>query len=157
MPHAVVGDRQRGRAKQLRQAMTRAETLLWRYLKAHHVDHLSFRRQTPIGRYVLDFVCHRAKLVVELDGETHDFEARHRGDQARDAWLETRGYRVLRFTNAEVLNSLEGVLITIREAARSRISSPPSLPLPRKGGGDPQTIAPDSAHSPAAPPRGSRS
>ncbi|MGE0521931.1 MAG: DUF559 domain-containing protein, partial [Variibacter sp.] len=58
MPHANVNAQLRGRAKKLRTTMTRAETLLWRYLKAHHVDDLGFRRQVPMRRYVADFVCH---------------------------------------------------------------------------------------------------
>jgi very-short-patch-repair endonuclease len=140
MPHAAVSEQQRHRAKHLRRAMTRAEVLLWRYLKAHHLDGISFRRQAPMGRYVVDFVCHTAHLIVELDGETHDFDARQQHDAVRDGWLASRGYHVLRFTNEQVLSSLEGGLIVIRETAAARIrSTPPSLSLPRKGGGNPQT------------------
>jgi very-short-patch-repair endonuclease len=116
--------------------MTRAETLLWRYLKAGHLGGLSFRRQTPIGSYIADFVCHAARLIIEIDGETHDFEERQRRDTTRDRWLASRGYAVLRFTNDDVLSSLEGVLITIGDIARSRLAAPPSLSLPRKGGGN---------------------
>src|SRR5215470_4248150 len=131
MPHAAVTQLQRHRAKHLRRAMTRAEILLWRYLKAHHLDGLSFRRQAPMGQYVIDFVCHAARLIVELDGETHDFDERQRHDAVRDAWPASRGYYVLRFTNEEVLCSLEGVLTVIRETATARIrSTPPSLSLP---------------------------
>jgi very-short-patch-repair endonuclease len=142
MPHAAVTEQQRSRAKYLRRAMTRAEILLWRYLKAHRLDGLAFRRQTPMGPYMVDFVCHSARLVVELDGETHDFDARQQHDAIRDAWLASRGYHVLRFTNEEVLSALEGVLTVIRETATARIrSAPPSLSLPRMGGGNPQTTA----------------
>lgn len=140
MPHAVVSERQRTRAKQLRRTMTRAETLLWRYIKAGHLDGLAFRRQAPMGAYTVDFVCHAARIVVEVDGETHDFDSRLRRDAARDAWLASRGYTVMRFTNEDVLRSLEGVLLTIREKTlASDRSSPPSLSLPRKGGGNPKT------------------
>jgi very-short-patch-repair endonuclease len=140
MPHSAVSQQRRNKAKQLRRMMTRAETLLWRYLKAGHLEGLSFRRQAPMGPYIVDFVCHAARLVVEIDGETHDFEERLRGDQARDAWLASRGYTVQRFTNDEVLKSLEGVLTVIRETADGGVrSAPPSLSLPRKGGGNPQT------------------
>jgi very-short-patch-repair endonuclease len=142
MPHSAVAEQQRHRAKHLRRAMTRAEILLWRYLKAHRLDGLAFRRQTPIGRYMVDFVCHSAQLIVELDGETHDFDARQQYDAVRDRWLASRGYYVMRFTNEEVLSALEGVLIVIRETATGRIrNTPPSLSLPRRGGGNPQTTA----------------
>jgi very-short-patch-repair endonuclease len=142
MPHAAVSNQQRHTAKHLRRAMTRAEILLWRYLKAHHLDGISFRRQAPMGRYVVDFVCHTARVIVELDGETHDFDARQQHDAVRDAWLASRGYLILRFTNEEALSAVEGVLTVIRETAATRIrSTPPSLSLPRKGGGNPQTTA----------------
>jgi very-short-patch-repair endonuclease len=128
--------------------MTRAEILLWRYLKAHHLDGLALRRQSLMGPYVLDFVCHSARLIVELDGETHDFDARQQHDAVRDAWLRSRGYHVLRFTNEEVLSALEEVLIVIRETADNRIrSTPPSLSLPRRGGGNPQTTAAPSGNA----------
>jgi very-short-patch-repair endonuclease len=97
--------------------MTRAETLLWRYVKAHRVDKLGFRRQVPMGFYIADFVCHSARLVVELDGESHDFESRQQSDERRDAWFETQGYRVLHFTNDDVLKNLSGVVEAIRIAA----------------------------------------
>jgi very-short-patch-repair endonuclease len=139
MPHSPVTNEQRSRAKDLRRTMTRAETLLWRYLKAHRIDGLGFRRQAPMGNYIVDLVCHEAGVVVELDGESHDFDERLRRDQIRDAWLASRGYVVLRFTNKDVLSNLEGVVTVIREAASTRLAAPPSLSLPRKGGGNAQT------------------
>jgi very-short-patch-repair endonuclease len=140
MPHAVVSDRQRNRAKQLRRAMTRAETLLWRYLKANRMDGVGFRRQTPIGNYVADFVCFSSKLVIELDGESHDFEERQKTDQRRDAFFASEGFQVLRFTNDQVMSNLEGVVEAIRQATSVGASgSPPSLTLPHKGGGNSDT------------------
>src|SRR5690349_17362224 len=106
MPHSAVTTQQRNRAKTLRRTMTRAETLLWRYLKAHHVDGLGFRRQVPMGAYLADFVCHAAKLIIELDGESHDFESRQARDRVRDARFESQGYAVLRYTNADVPKNL---------------------------------------------------
>ncbi|WP_407167236.1 endonuclease domain-containing protein [Bradyrhizobium sp. ORS 111] len=135
MPHTQVGDSQRTRAKQLRRTMTRAEMLLWRHLKADRLAGLGFRRQTPIGNYIADFVAHSCKLVVEVDGESHDFEERIRRDERRDQWFASRGYRVLRFTNDDVLRNLEGVALSIMEAAEQ--AAPLSLTLPRKGGGNP--------------------
>ena len=142
MPHAVVSERQRSRAKQLRQAMTRAETLLWRYLKADRIDGLSFRRQVPFRNYITDFVCLSAKLIVELDGESHTFDEQQKADQKRDAFFASEGFRVLRFSNEQVTSNLEGVVEVIRQAAASRASgSPPSPPLPHKGGGSREVSA----------------
>jgi len=138
MPHAQVSDVQRDRAKQLRRATTRAETLLWRHLKAHRLAHLGFRRQAPMGAYIADFVAHSCRLVVEVDGESHNFEKSIRRDEARDRWFVVHGYRVLRFTNEDVLKNLEGVAITIFQAAEQ--GTPPSLSLPRKGEGNGESV-----------------
>jgi very-short-patch-repair endonuclease len=135
MPHHDVGKFQRANVKRLRRAMTRAETLLWRHLKAHRLAALGFRRQSPIGNYIADFIAHSCKLVVEVDGESHDFEERLRYDHRRDEWFASQGYQVLRFTNDDVMKNLEGVVAVIAQAA-SESSSPPSLTLPHKGGGN---------------------
>jgi very-short-patch-repair endonuclease len=134
MPHTPVDERQRNRAKQLRRTMTRAETLLWRHLKANRLCGIGFRRQTPMGNYIADFVAHSCKLVVEIDGESHDFDERIRHDDRRDQWFASRGYRVLRFTNHDVLKNLDGVVLSILQAAEQ--AAPLSLTLPRKGGGN---------------------
>ena len=134
MPHNEVREIQRDRAKRLRGTMTRAETLLWRHLKAHRLSALGFRRQSPMGNYIADFVAHSRKLIVEIDGESHDFEERIRHDIERDAWFASRGYRVLRFTNDDVMKNLEGVVLVIDQAAA--LVAPPSLTPPRKGGGN---------------------
>jgi very-short-patch-repair endonuclease len=115
--------------------MTRAEQLLWRYLKAHHLDGLGFRRQVPMGAYIVDFVCHAARLVVELDGGTHDFAARQAYDLRRDAWLATRGYFVLRVLNEDVMSNLEGTLEFIGMTARQRLGTPLPIPPPQAGEG----------------------
>ncbi|NPV22302.1 endonuclease domain-containing protein [Bradyrhizobium aeschynomenes] len=136
MPHAVVNERQRRKAKQLRQEMTRAETLLWRYIKADRIDGASFRRQVPFRNYIADFVCFSAKLVVELDGESHDFVEREARDAERDAFFAVEGFQVLRFTNEQVTSNLEGVVEAIRKALADRARGlPPSPALPHKGGG----------------------
>ena len=136
MSHAAVSERQRNRAKRLRQTMTRAETLLWRHLKADRIDGLGFRRQVPFRNYIADFACLSVKLIIELDGETHDFEERQRADGTRDAFFTSEGFHVLRFTNEQVMSNLEGVVEFIRQVASSRASGlPPSPTLPHKGGG----------------------
>jgi very-short-patch-repair endonuclease len=144
MPHAVVGEQQRERAKRLRTTMTRAETLLWRYIKARRIDGVLFRRQVPMHKYIADFACHSHRLIVELDGESHDFESRIVRDAERDAWFVSQDYAVLRFTNEDVLTNLRGVVEAIRNTARSRLNQTPlSLSLPHKGGGNPQISAED--------------
>jgi very-short-patch-repair endonuclease len=117
VPSPLVGEGQGGRAKQLRQAMTRAETLLWRYLKANRMDGVGIRRQTPIGNYIADFVCFSSKIIIEVDGESHDFEERQKADRRRDAFFAAEGFQVLRFTNEQVMTNLEGVVEAIRQAA----------------------------------------
>jgi very-short-patch-repair endonuclease len=87
----------------------------------------------PTGNYIADFVTHSCKLVVEVDGESHDFEERIGHDDRRDRWFASRGYRVLRFTNDDVMKNLEGVVMAIGQAAEQ--AAPPSLTLPRKGEG----------------------
>ncbi|MGJ5065522.1 endonuclease domain-containing protein [Bradyrhizobium oligotrophicum] len=144
MPHAVVSNRQRNRAKQLRQAMTRAETLLWRYIKADRIDGASFRRQVPFRNYIADFACFSAKPVIELDGESHDFTERQARDAERDAFFAAEGFEVLRFTNEQVTSNLEGVVAAIRQAIADRARGlPPSPPLPHKGGGSGESVASD--------------
>jgi very-short-patch-repair endonuclease len=105
----------------MRSEMTDAERVLWMQLRAHRLDGLRFRRQTPIGRYIVDFVCHECRLIVELDGGQHADSQR---DVTRDRWLESNGYRVLRFWNSDVFKNREGVLETIISAAREAPTSP---------------------------------
>jgi very-short-patch-repair endonuclease len=97
------------RARALRQSMTDAERRLWRYLRRHFLG-VHFRRQVPIGSYIVDFACLRRKLVIEVDGGQH-LESEE--DLVRDRWLKEQGYRVLRFWNHEVLRNTEGVLEVI--------------------------------------------
>ena len=101
------------RARTLRHAATPAERHLWTALRASALG-AKFSRQMPLGPYFADFLCRDLKLVIELDGMSHETSADY--DQARDAWMATQGYRVLRFLNADVLGNLEGVAIVIRAA-----------------------------------------
>jgi very-short-patch-repair endonuclease len=120
--------------------MTRAVTLLWRHLKANRMDGVGIRRQSPIGNYIADFVCFSSKLIIELDGESHDFEECQKRDESRDAFFAAEGFQVQRFTNDQVMTNLEGVVEAIRQAASAGArGSPPSLALPHKGGGNTST------------------
>ncbi len=93
--------------------MTDAERKLWHALRAHRFQDLGFRRQVPIGRYIADFACHRARLVIEVDGNQHGQVLAAERDAARDAWFAAEGYRTLRFSNHDVLRQRDSVLDTI--------------------------------------------
>ncbi len=99
-------------ARSLRQKAPSTERFLWRLLRDRRLDGLKFRRQVPLGPYVLDFVCHRHRLVVEADGPFHDPEH----DALRDAFLAAQGFRVLRFTNHEIGAADHRVIMKILEA-----------------------------------------
>ncbi|MDQ2804354.1 MAG: endonuclease domain-containing protein [Pseudomonadota bacterium] len=112
----------------MRRQPTSAEQTLWRALRNWQIDGLKFRRQVPIGPYIADFYCPRARLVVEVDGATH---ADPLTDAARNEWMRVRGLRVLRLWNNDVMGNLAGVLATILSAARQTLPPAPS----RKGRG----------------------
>ncbi len=105
------------RARALRKQATDAERLLWRHLRNRQLDGRKFRRQAPVGPYVVDFLCLEDRLVLELDGGQH--AEQQAADQARSAQLAGWGFRVLRFWNHEVLGNTEGVLQAVREALNS--------------------------------------
>ena len=119
-------------ARQLRTAMTDAERRLWQSLRLQQFDGYKFRRQHPLGHYVVDFVCLEAKLVVEVDGGQHS--ERQDYDASRTEWLSQRGLRVVRFWNHEVMNDIEAVKAVIWEALCEN-SQPPSQPSPLQGEG----------------------
>ena len=103
------------RARALRRDATVPERLLWRAVRAGALG-AKIRRQVPLGPYIVDFLAASARLVIELDGDTHASENARRYDAGRDAWLAAHGLRVLRFTNREVAQHLEGVLAAIAAA-----------------------------------------
>jgi|SRR6516225_6160702 very-short-patch-repair endonuclease len=103
----------RDRARSLRAAQTEVERKLWQRLRSRQLNGAKFRRQHPIGSYVVDFFCLDARLVIELDGSQHGEENERQADQRRTAYLESQGYRVLRFWNEEVMDNIDGVLEAI--------------------------------------------
>ncbi len=105
----------RDRARSLRQAGTEAERRLWRRLRNGQLKGVKFRRQHPVGLYIVDFFCLEARLVVELDGGQHDLGAEQRRDRQRTRYLEGLGYRVLRFSNNDVLSDTDTVLQRIEQ------------------------------------------
>jgi very-short-patch-repair endonuclease len=104
------------RAKELRQNMTPAELLLWQHLRAGRLQGHHFRRQQIIDRFIVDFYCHKAALVVEVDGGIHLEQQAY--DRERELFMKDFGLRVLRFANTEVEHNLEDVLHAILQACR---------------------------------------
>jgi very-short-patch-repair endonuclease len=113
-------------AKALRTNQTDAELRVWQALRATRLFAYKFRRQVPIGDFIVDFVCFEKKLVVEIDGSQH---LDNKNDLARDAKLKAQGYRVLRFWNNEITDNLDGVLAVILQ--HLRMHSPLPIPLPQ--------------------------
>jgi len=130
----------RSRARAMRLEPTSAEQRLWKALRSLPLEGTHFRRQVPIGPYIADIACLRARLVIEVDGPSHTTDAGRRHDTARDCFLTSEGYRVLRFWNNDVFQNEDGVLETIRLAAVERLAAhhptPPLCgdPPPQRGG-----------------------
>jgi very-short-patch-repair endonuclease len=121
--HPELWDKLKPLARQMRHEPTDAEDRLWQALRRKSLDGWKFRRQHTIERFIVDFYCPKAHLVIEVDGEIHQYTVAE--DAARTELLETLGMRVLRFSNSDVLNGFEGVLKSIREnlaAARHSVS-----------------------------------
>ncbi|WP_183462819.1 endonuclease domain-containing protein [Microbulbifer rhizosphaerae] len=124
------GNLQLARARSLRSNATDAEQKLWYHLRAHRFMGLKFKRQKPIGRYIVDFVCLQPKLIIELDGGQHMNQEKY--DQHRDSWLQEQGFTVLRFWNNQILSETSAVLDTIR---REVLALSPT-PSPASGRGE---------------------
>lgn len=115
----------RDRVRKLRRNETDAERRLWAALRNRQLADLKFRRQTPIGRYAVDFACQEKRHIIELDGGQHGDCAK---DAERDAWLTSQGYRVLRYWSNDVLANTDGVLTDIL----AKLNQPPyPNPLPQ--------------------------
>src|SRR5882724_5923536 len=100
-------------ARRLRANATNAEAILWRQLRKLETEGTRFRRQVPVGPYVADFACMASRLVIELDGSQHGEDPAKTRDEERTRWLDSEGYRVLRFWNNDITKNLNGVLETI--------------------------------------------
>ena len=109
MPHALLPSRSRKNAKSMRKAMTDAELKLWNELRAHRLMGLGFRRQFPIGKFIIDFACPSKKLIVEVDGSQHAEASAIEADNARTGFLKQEGWTVLRFWNDDILNDIDAV------------------------------------------------
>ena len=109
------------RAKELRRQMTPAERVLWQHLRRNQLEGFHFRRQQVIDGFIVDFYCHAAGLVLEIDGDIHQQRAEY--DEERDRILAARGLRVLRIPNRDVLENLPDVLNRIAAACRSPVDA----------------------------------
>jgi len=120
-------------ARNLRKEQTEAERLLWSYLRNRQMEGCKFRRQWPIGSYIVDFACLSRKLLIELDGGQHAEAIVY--DEDRTKFLEAKGYRVIRFWNNEMLLETEAVLQRIYEEVSKVAESPSPQPSPSGRGG----------------------
>jgi very-short-patch-repair endonuclease len=104
----------------MRREMTNAEFRLWWRLRRPGIEGLRFRRQVPIGPYIVDFLCPERALIVEVDGDQHGHDEAMARDKVRTEWLAQNGYQVIRFWNDEVVSNIDGVCSTILAAAQDR-------------------------------------
>lgn len=115
----------------MRAEPTKAEKALWDVLRDYKRDGFRFRRQVPFDNYIVDFACHSAKLIIEVDGQTHSSDKEITYDVKRQAFLESRGYKVMRFWNEDIFKSLHQVIAEIE----TFLMPPTPNPSPRGGGG----------------------
>jgi len=113
-------------ARRLRRTMTDVERKLWQLLRGRQLESHKFRRQHPIGPYVLDFFCEQVGLAIELDGDQHGHPASTAKDAARTVWLNDHGVRVIRFWNEDIRRDINPALEIILQALRA-----PALPQPK--------------------------
>ncbi len=121
------------RARQLRKTMTAQEVKLWVYLRTWRSRGYHIRRQAPRDGYILDFLCLRERVIIEVDGGQHGFDRHIAKDQVRDQHFEAQGFKILRFWNNDIDDNLDGVLETIDRELRERRAS--SIPPPTGEGG----------------------
>jgi very-short-patch-repair endonuclease len=122
------------RARYLRRTATEAERVLWRRLRSRYFGNCKFRRQHPIGEYIVDFYCADAALVIEVDGGGHDYRTNRRLDNIRSKFLNDCGLEVLRFWNSQVHGDIEAVLTVIWATLEKRRGIPHLNPLPSAKG-----------------------
>uniref|UniRef100_Q07IA0 DUF559 domain-containing protein n=1 Tax=Rhodopseudomonas palustris (strain BisA53) TaxID=316055 RepID=Q07IA0_RHOP5 len=137
MVERQISDFKRNTANRLRPNSTAAEEILWRHLRRMNVEGSHFRRQVVIGPYIADFACLAKRLIIEVDGSQHGDEAGLKRDEIRTQWLQSEGYRVIRFWNNDVMSKTDAVL----DAIHTMIAvTPPRLPSagdpPPPGEGD---------------------
>ncbi|RWN12252.1 MAG: endonuclease domain-containing protein [Mesorhizobium sp.] len=139
MPRTRVSFKMRQKARALRVHATKGESLLWYELRELKSGGIKFRRQCPIGPYIVDFVCLAVKLIVEVDGDLHEHEKGKRHDAVRDAYLRSLGFHVFRVDEPDVINSAWHVAQMVKGKVE-HMSADPTRPLrghpPLEGEGD---------------------
>jgi very-short-patch-repair endonuclease len=113
----------RGRVRRLRKNPTEAEQRLWKNLRLRQLGGFRFRRQQPLGEYIVDFVCFERRLIIEVDGGQHSEKMSY--DSERDEWLKAQGFSILRFWNHQVLTEIESVKEIIYNSLKDKASPPP--------------------------------
>ena len=119
------------RARAMRREMPEPEMRLWLQLRATRFEGVKFRRQKVVGCYIADFAANHPKLVIEIDGDTHAGQERY--DEQRTRFLQGEGYRVLRFTNSDVMGNMDGVLIQLADVIAEMRARPPLPTLSPEG------------------------
>ena len=119
------------KARELRKSPTESERALWKHLRMRQINGYKFRRQQPIGQYIVDFVNFERRVVIELDGGQHSQQMVY--DSKRTAWLEAQGYQVLRFWNNQILEEAEAVKVIIFRALARELDTPHLNPPPQRG------------------------
>jgi very-short-patch-repair endonuclease len=107
-------------AKLLRRNMTRSEELLWEKVKGKQIHGVRFRRQHPIDIFIADFYCHEARLVIEIDGEIHNDQSNY--DDGREAEIEEYNIKIIRFSNDQVIDDMDSVIMKIEKVVKERLS-----------------------------------
>jgi very-short-patch-repair endonuclease len=121
-------------ASRLRLNQTEVEKRIWFRLRDRRLFGIKFRRQAPVGPYIVDFLCREYSLIIELDGGQH--AAAVGRDDRRTDWLQAHGWRVIRFWNNEVIENIDGVLLKIAGECGVDVDNPHPVPLPQAGEGD---------------------
>ena len=126
MPHSNISPKTRARARRLRRELTKAEAAMWTMPRDLRPYGARFRRETPIGPYIADFAWLSARLVIEVDGDSHETDEGRVHDLRRDAFLQAQGFTVLRFDNAQVVDGPDYVFVTIQTHAAPFLTTKPT-------------------------------
>ena len=127
-------EQQKQNAKDMRNNSTLPETILWNYLKKRQLNGLKFRRQQPIGKYIVDFLCCTKKIIIELDGGQHSKNEKY--DKIRDKYLNDKGYSVIRIWNNDIYNNIEGVMKYLNDKTKSPTRKSKISTLPSREGSE---------------------